>query len=323
MLVFGRAVPGSPLKFGRAAFPLWGGLAVVLTTDPGAAGEARDLVRIESWAMDLACSRFRSDSELTRVNASAGDPVHVGTLFAEVTSAALRAAAATDGDVDPTCGAGLEAAGYDRDIELLRHAGIRFTVRERIPAPGWRSVEWDPDTRTLRTPPGCRLDFGAVAKALSADRAATAASRTLGCGVLVSLGGDIATAGPVPAEGWQIKITDDHRDDDAPGPTISLRTGALATSSTTTRRWQTTAGTAHHILDPRTGAPADPPWRTVSVTAATCVDANTASTAALVRGEAAAPWLHAQHLPARLVRTDGSVLTRGGWPPDPAPTAST
>jgi thiamine biosynthesis lipoprotein len=143
------------------------------------------------------------------------------------------------------------------------------------------------------------------------------------CAVLVSLGGDITTAGPVPAEGWQIKIADNHRDDDAPGPTISLRTGALATSSTTTRRWQTTTGTAHHILDPHTGAPADPPWRTVSVTAATCVDANTASTAALVRGEAAAPWLHAQHLPARLVRTDGSVLTRGGWPPDPAPASST
>lgn len=203
-------------------------------------------------------------------------------------------------------------------MELVRHAGIRFTVRERILAPGWRSVEWNPDTRTLRTPPGCRLDFGAVAKALCADRAA-AAARALGCGVLTGLGGDIATAGPVPAAGRQIKIADDHRDDEAPGPTISVRSGALATSSTTTRRWQTTAGLAHHILDPRTRAPTDPPWRTVSVTAATCVDANTASTAALVRGEAAVPRLHAQHLPARLVRTDGSVFTLGGWPPDPAP----
>jgi thiamine biosynthesis lipoprotein len=312
--------PDAPLRFGRAAFPLWGGLAVILTTDPGSVGAARDLVGVETWAMDLACSRFRSDGELARVNAAAGETVHVGPLFAEVVSAALRAAATTDGDVDPTCGAGLEAAGYDRDIELLRHEDIRFTVRERLPAPGWRSIEWNPDTRTLRAPPGCRLDFGAVAKALSADRAATAAARALGCGVLVGLGGDIATAGPVPAEGWQIKIADDHRAAaDAPGPTISLRTGALATSSTTTRRWQTTAGTAHHILDPRTGAPADPPWRTVSVTAATCVDANTGSTAALVRGETAAPWLAAQHLPARLVRTDGSVLTLGGWPPDPSP----
>ena len=319
MLVFGRSAPDSPLKFGRASFPLWGGLAVILTTDPAAADAARDLVRVETRAMDLACSRFRSDSELALVNASAGDPVHVGTLFAEVVSAALRAAAATEGDVDPTCGAGLAAAGYDRDMELVRHAGIRFTVRERIPAPGWRSVEWNPDTRILRTPPGCRLDFGAVAKALSADRAAAAAARAVGCGVLTGLGGDIAIAGPVPAAGWQIKIADDHRDDEAPGPTISVRGGALATSSTTTRRWQTTAGPAHHILDPRTGAPADPPWRTVSVTAATCVDANTASTAALVRGEAAVPWLHAQHLPARLVHTDGSVLTLGGWPPDPAP----
>jgi FAD:protein FMN transferase len=316
MLVFGRSVPDSPLKFGRASFPLWGGLAVILTTEPAAADAARDLVRVETRAMDLACSRFRSDSELALVNASAGDPVHVGTLFAEVVSAALRAAAATEGDVDPTCGAGLEAAGYDRDMELVRHAGIRFTVRERILAPGWRSVEWNPDTRTLRTPPGCRLDFGAVAKALCADRAADAAARALGCGVLTGLGGDIATAGPVPAAGRQIKIADDHRDDEAPGPTISVRSGALATSSTTTRRWQTTAGLAHHILDPRTGAPTDPPWRTVSVTAATCVDANTAATAAMVLGRAAPSWLEERSLPARLVAVDGPVSCIAGWPAD-------
>lgn len=306
------------LSIGRTQFALWGGLAVVLTTDPHAVGAAHDAVRAETAAMDEACSRFRPDSELARVNAAAGTPTRVSPLFAEVVTAALRAAAATEGDVDPTCGAALEAAGYDRDIELLRHEGIRFTVRGRVPATGWQNVGWNPGTRTLRTPPGCRLDFGAVAKALAADRAAAAVARALKCGVLVSLGGDIATAGPAPAEGWQIKIADDHRaGDDVPGPVIALRSGGLATSSTTTRRWSTTAGDAHHILDPRSGAPATPPWRTVSVTAATCVDANTASTAALVRGGAALPWLAAHGLPARLVREDGSVQTVGGWPPDP------
>jgi thiamine biosynthesis lipoprotein len=315
-----RRVTGRIAAVARASFPLWGGIAVILSTDPAAVSEACELLRAETTAMDEACSRFREDSELARVNAAAGRPVVVSELFGQVVSAALRAAEATDGDVDPTCGAGLEAAGYDRDIEVLRHEDVRFTVHERVPAPGWRTVAWNPATRTLRTEPGCRLDFGAVAKALTADRAADAAARELGCGVLVSLGGDIATAGPAPAGDWQIKIADDHRaEDGASGPVVSVHSGALATSSTTTRRWQTSAGPAHHILDPRTGMPAQAPWRTVSVAAATCVDANTASTAALVRGQAAVAWLERQGLPARLVRHDGRVTVLGGWPSDPAP----
>jgi len=308
----------APSDLGRSSFPLWGGLALILTTDPQLASIAGRLTRAETEAMDQAASRFRDDSELARVNAAAGEPVTVGPLFAEVVTAALRAAAATDGDVDPTVGVGLEAAGYDRDIEVLRQEGVRVTVRERVPAPGWQSVGWNPATRTLRTESGTRLDFGAVAKALAADRAAEAAARELGCGVLVSLGGDIATAGPAPAGAWQIKIADDHRaEDEAPGPVVGLRSGGLATSSTTTRRWQTTDGPAHHILDPRTGAPADGLWRTVTVTAASCVDANIASTASLVRGRTAPAWLEGQGLPARLVRRDGQVTTVGGWPPEP------
>lgn len=303
------------IGFGRSVFPLWGGQAVVVTAEPRAIEAARTLVRAETAAMDAACSRFREDSELSRINALAGESVQLGPLFAEVVGAALRAAAATDGDVDPTCGAGLEAIGYDRDIEVLREDGVRVVVHEYLPAPGWQSIDWDPESRTLRVPSGCRLDFGAVAKALAADRAAAAVTRELGCGVLVSLGGDIATAGPGPESGWRIRVTDDHRAGDAVlGQTISVTGGALATSSTTVRRWQGQSGPLHHVLDPRTGRPADSCWRTVSVTAATCVDANTAATAALLRSEAAPEWLAALGLPARLVRQDGTVRTAGGWP---------
>jgi thiamine biosynthesis lipoprotein len=307
------------IGFGRSVFPLWGGQAVVVTAVPQAINAARTLVRAETAAMDAACSRFREDSELSRINALAGESVQVGPLFAEVVGAALRAAAATDGDVDPTCGAGLEAIGYDRDIEVLREDGVRVVVHEYLPAPGWQSIDWDSESRTLRVPPGCRLDFGAVAKALAADRAAAAVTGELGCGVLVSLGGDIATAGPGHDKGWRIKVTDDHRAGEAvPGQTISVSSGGLATSSTTVRRWQGQSGPLHHVLDPRTGRPADSCWRTVSVTAATCVDANTAATAALLRGEAAPAWLAGLGLPARLVRQDGTVRTVGGWPEERA-----
>ena len=304
-----------PEGFGRSTFPVWGGQAVVVTTEPVAVVEAREVVRGETAAMDRACSRFRADSELVRVNAAAGTAVGVGELFGEVVAAALRAAAASSGDVDPTCGAGLEAVGYDRDFELLCADGVRVVVREYVPAAGWRSVQWDPGSRTVRVPPGCVLDFGAVAKALAADRAAAAASRVLGCGVLVGLGGDIATAGPCPSGGWRVRVADEHRAGElVSGQTVGLREGAVATSSTTVRRWLGQNGPLHHVLDPRTGRPVDSCWRTASVTAATCVDANTAATAALVRGGLVIGWLAEQNLPARLVGHDGSVTTVAGWP---------
>ena len=107
-----------------------------------------------------------------------------------------------------------------------------------------------------------------------------------------------------------------HPDDEVVGPNVvvAMTSGGLATSSTTARRWVHGGRAMHHILDPSTGLPAESPWRTVTVAAATCADANTASTAAIVRGRSAPSWLHALGLPARLVRQDGVVHTVGGWP---------
>jgi thiamine biosynthesis lipoprotein len=164
-----------------------------------------------------------------------------------------------------------------------------------------------------------RLDLGATAKAWAADRAAAAAAAAGDCGVLVSLGGDIATSGPAPADGWRIRVTDDHRSDpSAPGQTISIRSGGLATSSTAVRRWSHGGHTMHHIIDPRTGGPAQTSWRTVSVAAADCAQANIATTAALLRAEDAPGWLAGLGLPARLVDREGGVRTVGDWPADSA-----
>lgn len=304
-----------PAAVGRAEFPALGGLAVLLTADPDRLGPALEVVRAEVSAIDAACSRFRPDSELCRVNALAGTPVVVGELFARALDTALRAAVLTRGDVDPTCGASLVAAGYDKDFEDLRTQGVTITLTGSGPAPGWHAVEWDPARRLVRIPDGSRLDFGATAKALAADRAAAMARSAAGCGVLVSLSGDISASGDPPEGGWQVRVTDDHRSaPDAPGQTVTVRHGGLATSSTTVRRWTDGAGELHHIVHPRTGRPVNSCWRTASVAAATCVDANTASTAAIVRGPEAGRWLEDLRLPARLVRHDGSVLTVAGWP---------
>jgi thiamine biosynthesis lipoprotein len=227
---------------------------------------------------------------------------------------ALRAARLTEGDVDPTVGVSMEAIGYDADFSMVAPDGGSVDRRHR-PATGWSRVDITDMPAIVTLPAGTSLDLGATAKALGADRAAAAAHAVTGSGVLVSLGGDIAIAGEPPAGGWPVRVTDDHAAAaGAPGQSITLRTGGLATSSSTVRHWRRGGVAMHHIVDPRTGAPAQSPYRTISVAAATCVDANTASTAAMVRGAGAPAWLESTGLPARLVTHDGVVLHLNRWP---------
>src|SRR5262249_17355067 len=153
---------------------------------------------------------------------------------------------------------------------------------------------------TVSIPEGIELDLGATAKAWAADRAARRAARSGACGVLLSLGGDVAIAGtPRDDEGWPIGLADDHAADGATA-VGALAAGGLATSSTTVRAWRQDGHDMHHILDPWTGRPARVVWRTVSVAAPTCVEANAASTAAIVLGERAEDWLTERDIDARL-----------------------
>jgi len=292
-----------------------GTTALLWTTDDAALADATEELVRELEAVDRACSRFRDDSELVQLNHAEGKPFAAGRCLFEAVQVALRAAAATGGLVDPTIGRGLRLAGYDRTYTIIGrrdHGKVRFA-----PAAGWRLVELDEDRRSIRIPSGVELDLGATAKALAADRAALGAAERTGAGILVSLGGDIAIAGPAPNGGWPVRIADDHRASlDGPGPVVSLESGGLATSSVTVRRWRVGEDELHHILDPRTGRPAQSCWQTVSVAAASCVDANTASTAAVLLGEAAPVWLAERRLPARLVGVSGDVVCVGGWPAD-------
>jgi thiamine biosynthesis lipoprotein ApbE len=303
-----------------ASWQALGTSVVVRVCDPRALPAACARVARELAAIDAACSRFRADSELTRLNAHAGRAMTVSPLLLEALEVALRAAECSDGDVDPTVGRALELAGYDRDWQLLEApAGqpeLATTITARIRS-GWRAISLDCESASVRLPAGVKLDLGASAKAWAADRAAAAAVLAADCGVLVSLGGDIATAGSAPDGGWRIRVTDDHRSDpSAPGQTISICSGGLATSSTTVRRWRHGGHTMHHIIDPDTGAPVRETWRTVSVAAATCADANTAATASLIRAAAAPVWLQELGLPGRLVDRAGNVMTAAGWPAD-------
>jgi thiamine biosynthesis lipoprotein len=301
-----------------------GTVASVLVTEPAARDAAGAILGAELAAVDAACSRFRADSELSRLNSAGGREVTISSYLADAVAAALAAAQATDGDVDPTCGRAMIALGYDRDFaDLHRGAGpgkgTGTSGLAGTPAAGWRSVELDLRRRTARLPAGVLLDLGATAKALAADHAAVRIAESAGCGVLVNLGGDIRVAGPPPGDGWSIGIADNLAPGDAPeaaapAEVVLIADGGLATSSTKVRAWRHAGAAAHHIVVPATGLPAQTCWRTASVAAASCVDANAASTAAILRGERAAGWLAALRLPARLVRHDGTALTVGGWP---------
>jgi thiamine biosynthesis lipoprotein len=296
-----------------------GTTARVAVRRPESLPRARAVLEAELEAVDRACSRFRDDSELVNLNRAAGDDLAISSYLLAALEVALTAAAATDGAVDPTLGKALRLAGYDRTFSLVLLRNGRHLHVSSAPGGAWKRIELDRERGTARIPDGVELDLGATAKALAADRAARAAAEATDDGVIVSLGGDVAVAGDPPHGGWSVGIADDHA---APfpenGPAVGIQSGGLATSGTCVRRWTTATGQAHHIIDPRRGAPADTPWRTVSVAAASCVDANTASTAAMVLGDDAPDWLAQRRLPARLVRNDGSVICVADWPREAA-----
>ena len=265
-------------------------------------------------ALDRQASRFREDSEISWIHRSGGGLLMLSDGLAEAIGVALETARWTGGLADPTVGAALISLGYDRDFAAI-DPERREPSGPVAPAPGWDRVRLDGPL--LRLPAGVRLDLGATAKGLGSDRAVRAAMAANGQagGVLVSLGGDMAIAGLPPRGGWPILVADE------PGPAgtsgaqqVRLASGAVATSSTTCRRWRRAGQVLHHIVDPRTGLPADGPWQMVSVAAATCADANAAATASIVAGAAAEEWLASAGLPARLVSHDGQVRYTGGWP---------
>ena len=325
-----------------AEWPALGTLAALAVTDPAVLPEARELLTAELAAVDAACSSFRDDSELAAVNAAARQdgPVRVSPLLAEAISAALRAAEQTGGDVDPVTGqqasmahgtfararaqrtaAPHSAVAVTQDGPQRPGADVRLVVTA---AASWRQVRLDQENGLLGLPPGARLDLGGTAKAWAADRAAASIATQLGCGVLISLGGNVAAYGEPPTGGWRIRVQDKAGPaavrPAGPAATVSIGVGGLATAGASTIRWRHGGDVLRHILRPRAGGPTGLVWRTVTVTAASCAEASAASIAAIIRGSQAIGWLASLGLPSRLVDTAGRVRTVAGWPAtdDPA-----
>lgn len=235
-------------------------------------------------------SRFRAGSELNRVNESADEVVLVSETFARAVRVALGAARLTSGLVDPTLGAALLAAGYDKDFSRLV-ADPRRLGRTELGR--WRSVGLS--GRLLSRPPGMLLDLNGVVKGLVVDEAV----RLLPPSSFVAAGGDVASTGDVvvalPGDG-----------------SIRLAPGGLATTGTTRRRWLRGGTEQHHLIDPRTGRPSRSCWDEVTVAASSCATADIAAKAAFLLSGDGPDWLDEHGLPGRFL-VGATVVENRSW----------
>ena len=266
--------------------------------------------RLEFWinALDVACNRFDSDSEISRLNDAQGEVTLSDTLF-QALLAARRAHELSGGLCDPTVLTSLEALGYDRDYESI--GVLDDAPLDLRPAPGFAALRLDDARRTVVMNPDWRIDLGASAKALLADLVASDVASS--GGVVVEVGGDVCARGQGPEGPWVIgigetlRITGDE-------PRITLGDGAIATSSNEVRTWKRGEQVVGHIIDPRTGHSAHSVYSTATVIDADCVGANAFATAALLWGEDAGWHIAQSGRSARLVRHDSSVEFVGAWP---------
>lgn len=295
----------------RRDWSVWTCDASVVVAEPGELDDAVAMVRSTLDDVARACDRFDRRSELSRLGAGPHDGVRVSVTLAHLIDRALDAADLTGGAVDPTLGRELIDLGYaDRLPGGPPEDRLPLEVAPTRRRSSWQRIRVDGDRVTL--PEGVVLDLGASAKAVAVDLCVARLATTIRGGALVSIGGDLATT-PRPVDGgWQVMVRDLEGD---PAQQIELAPGwAMATSSTQKRRWASRGYARHHILDPASGRPVAPVWRTVSVAARTCLDANALATGAIVTGPRAADWLRRRGAIARLVDARSRVVVVGAWP---------
>lgn len=257
----------------------------------GATGREAATIERLFHARDRQFSRFRAGSELSRVNRAAKEIVVVSKSFGQMTELALKAARATAGLVDPTLGAALRSAGYDRDFRELRPL-----ARPALPGPRGRWLDIRVVGRLLTRPVGVELDLNGVVKGRTADEALDLIS---GEG-FVSAGGDFVGRGAVDVA--------------LPGNgSVRIRAGGFATSGIATRSWLRAGAWQHHLIDPRTGEPATSPWEQVTASAATCLQADIAAKAAFLLGDDGPDWLDERGLPGRFLAKDGAEVVNESW----------
>lgn len=253
-------------------------------------------------------SRFRADSEVSALNHHAGHPVLVSADTYDLVSKAVAAWRATDGRFDPTVGAALAAHGYDRDFATVR--ATRPETQSARPAPTPAGIQLDPAIGAITLPEDVTFDPGGIGKGLAADLAAIVLLEAGARGALVNVGGDLRAIGEPPSEdGWVITIPE-PADPQEELLRLSIPEGAVATSSSLRRRWQTAAGEAHHLIDPTTGDPADTDVYSVTVVAGEAWWAEVLTKSLYLLGPAGLAVLDNAH--AVIVMADGTRHSTDG-----------
>jgi thiamine biosynthesis lipoprotein len=294
------------MKFETARFHAMG-TEVELLAAPSLAADVVNNVSADFEAVEACLSRFRPESELSRLNAAAGCPFQASHLLRDVLGEALAAADESDGLFDPVLLHAVEAAGYRESIEHVRGTvQVQTLVRERV---SHRNVTIEGGVVLL--PEGSGIDLGGFAKGWTVDRAAERMSCCQSW--VINAGGDLLARGGGPdGDGWVVGIEDPF----ALGHDLAvlrLTGAALATSTTMRRRWTTQYGVAHHLIDPRTQRPSESDLVSVSVIAPTAARAEVLAKTLLLRGsDEALHYAESQDLSALLIDEQGLVTaTRG------------
>lgn len=260
--------------------------------------------------IDRTFSRFRVDSELERLHRAGPGEHSASPLFIELLELALLAARSTGGVFDPTVRDALEASGYDRSIDDVELNGPGAS-RPALPAGQWSRITLDARRLFVALPEGVRLDFGGIGKGFAVDYTLRS-MLAIDCGVMISAGGDLAVAGPTPDGGWPCGISTTMND--PVEETVLLERGAIATSGLGRRRWHRGGQYLHHLIDPRTGTPADSRWSFVTVIAGTCVAADVAAKVAWLKGSKGPGWIESIGLAGRFRDLNGKITYTTRWP---------
>jgi thiamine biosynthesis lipoprotein len=269
-----------------------------------------ELNEIPRWFADWeqTLSRFRPDSELSRLNEADSQPVPVSPTLWEVFQAAREADRFAGGLVTPTVLDAMIEIGYDRTFDALWDKSIDLSHNVRTTVSPLALVKFDEGARTITRPRGIHLDFGGIAKGWAAQEAMLRLSEF--GPALMNAGGDVATSGPLrDGSLWEIGV---FKPFDRSGDyleTIHLAGGAVATSSTDRRHWKQGGQTRHHIIDPRTGLPAVSDVVSATAVARTVLEAESAAKSVLIRGsEDGLDWLEADPTLAALIVLDSGEL---------------
>jgi FAD:protein FMN transferase len=286
------------------------GTTITLLLPEGQAVVGSKLIRGLFTEWEFALSRFLPESELSRLNRHTGVPVMVSELLYTVTAKALAAARATDGLYDPTLLDQLTQIGYDRSFDELP-AVLPDAAYNGRPGGGWHDIHMNPVSRCLTLPPGLRLDFGGIAKGMSVDAALERLRQVGITPALVNAGGDLAMEGlPPQDDAWPIAVEGKDM-----SWTIPLHRGAMATSGIARRHWVQGQKRRHHLLDPRSGLPAQGNLWSVTVVATHCEQAEVAAKVAFILGhEKGSNFLLKHQLAGLFVGNNGSWKAVEPWP---------